>query len=158
VLYGVASYAESDTAASCAAPEYHQFDFWLGDWDVFEIGGKAPVARVKITPALDGCALREQYLAADRHVGESLSIYDSAAQLWHQSWFTNRGQFLAIEGNYKNGEMDLSGVGRAPDGRKRLVRGIWKPEGHNVRETAFRSTDDGKSWELWFDLEFRPHQ
>jgi hypothetical protein len=25
----------SQGVAPCAAPEYRQFDFWLGDWDVF---------------------------------------------------------------------------------------------------------------------------
>ncbi len=24
---------DSPTAASCAAPPYRQFDFWVGDWD-----------------------------------------------------------------------------------------------------------------------------
>lgn len=26
--------------APCAPPEYHQFDFWVGDWDVFDVGSQ----------------------------------------------------------------------------------------------------------------------
>ena len=27
-------------AAPCAPPEYHQFDFWVGDWDVFDVASQ----------------------------------------------------------------------------------------------------------------------
>jgi hypothetical protein len=29
--------ADSAEPASCIAPEHRQFDFWAGDWDVFDI-------------------------------------------------------------------------------------------------------------------------
>jgi hypothetical protein len=144
--------------AYCSAPEYRQFDFWLGDWDVYEIGGKVPVAHAKVETALNGCAVRERYFAADGHIGESLSIYDKSRGVWHQSWFTNRGQFLAIEGGFSGAAMVLTGSDRTTDGKARLVRGRWKAEGNNVRETARRSTDNGKTWQAWFDLEFRPRR
>jgi hypothetical protein len=31
-------------ATSCATPEYREFDFWVGDWDVFETGSPTKVA------------------------------------------------------------------------------------------------------------------
>src|SRR4029079_16507847 len=33
-----AALAQAANARSCAASEYRQFDFWLGDWDLFEMG------------------------------------------------------------------------------------------------------------------------
>jgi ketosteroid isomerase-like protein len=42
------------------------------------------------------------------------------------------------------------------DNRKgALVRGVWKAENRDVRETAVTSTDGGKTWAPWFDLTFR---
>lgn len=149
---------ESKKKSFCAASEYRQFDFWLGEWDAIEIGKTVPEAHAKITSVLDGCAIREEYDSADGYKGESLSIYDGSRKVWHQSWFTNRGQFLAIEGNFKDEEMVLTGADRGLDGRERRVQGIWKREGDGVRETAYRSTDGGKSWTQWFDLKFRPHK
>ncbi|MBA3913323.1 MAG: hypothetical protein H0X25_05595 [Acidobacteriales bacterium] len=140
----------------CSAPEYKQFDFWVGDWDVFEIGGKAPVAHVKVDRLLDGCAIHERYEDTDGLAGESFSIYDASRKLWHQTWVTNHGQLLVIEGGLEKGSMVLSGVDRADDGRQRRVRGTWTPDEHGVRETAVRSLDGGKTWRPWFDLEFRP--
>ena len=29
---------ESAKTASCASPVYRQFDFWIGDWDAFDVG------------------------------------------------------------------------------------------------------------------------
>lgn len=148
---------ESNKQSFCTAPEYRQFDFWLGDWDAYELGSAVPEARVKISSVLGGCAVREEYDAADGHQGESLSIYDKSRGIWHQSWFTNRGQFLAIEGSFSDAAMVLTGSDRTADGEKRLVRGRWRAEGKNVRETAWRSID-GKTWQQWFDLEFKPHK
>jgi hypothetical protein len=149
------SVQESSKQSFCAAPEYRQFDFWLGDWDAFEIGSRAPEAHVKIDRLLGGCVLREQYEGADGYRGESLSMYDKERKVWHQSWFTNHGYMLVIEGTFHDGAMVLTGSDRTDDGKTRLVRGRWKPEGKKVRETAWRSTDGGKTWQPWFDLEFR---
>jgi len=38
----------------CAADSHRQLDFWLGDWDVYDVGGTTPVARARITRILDG--------------------------------------------------------------------------------------------------------
>jgi hypothetical protein len=147
------SSAESPAPASCTAPVYRQFDFWAGDWDVFDVGSPAKVAHARVDLILDGCVLREAYQGADGHKGQSFTIYDAARKLWHQSWVTNRGELLMIEGKFEDGEIVLSGEDHA---KGELVRGSWKPENGNVREIAVTSTDGGKTWKPWFDLVFRP--
>jgi hypothetical protein len=143
--------------AGCAAPTYRQFDFWLGDWDVFDSHSQAKVARVHVTRTLEDCVLLEEYRGSDGHEGQSFSIYDGPRGVWHQTWVTNRGQLLVIEGNLRAGAMELSGSERLADGTVRLVRGSWQPSHDGVREVAVRSTDGGKTWTEWFDLVFRPH-
>jgi hypothetical protein len=144
---------------ACTAPEYHQLDFWIGDWDAFDVDNPTiPVARTRVDRILDGCVLREQYDGTDGHSGQSFSIYDATRKVWHQSWVTNRGQLLVIEGGMQSGEMVLSGVDHTVDGLERQIRGIWKPANQGVRETAVISTDGGKTWKPWFDLIFRPHK
>lgn len=152
---GSASARQPAKPSVCSAPAYHQFDFWIGDWSVFEINTTSVAAYVRVKPILDGCVLHEQYEGVDGHKGESFSIYDDTRKIWHQSWVTNRGELLTIEGQMKNAEMVLSGADRTPDGKERLVRGVWKPINLGVRETAERSTDGGKTWTPWFDLVFR---
>jgi hypothetical protein len=149
--------AQSSKTAPCSAPEFHQFDFWLGDWDSFDFGTATKNARVRVDRILDGCVLREDYQSVAGHQGQSFSLYDSSRKLWHQTWVTNRGELLVIEGKFKSAEMALSGSDLIPSGEKRQVRGVWKPVEGGVRETALTSLDGGKTWQPWFDLIFRPH-
>jgi hypothetical protein len=150
--------AANPQSPSCAAPEYHQFDFWLGDWDSFDVGGTTKVARLRVDSILDGCVLLENYEGADGHKGQSFSIYDASRKVWHQTWVTNRGELLMIEGAKQGDAMTLSGSDRTKEGAERLVRGVWKPENGGVRETAVTSTDGGKTWTPWFDIIFQPHK
>jgi hypothetical protein len=150
--------AKSPTPAPCSAPEYHEFDFWLGDWDSFNFAESTKDAQVRVERILDGCVIHEDYQSVDGHKGESFSIYDASRRVWHQSWVTNRGQLLIIEGNMQDGAMVLAGTDRTASGEERRVRGIWKPVDGVVRETAFTSTDASKTWKPWFDLVFRPHK
>ncbi len=151
------SSAESQKPTPCAAPEYRQFDFWIGDWDAFDVGSPVKVARTRVDRVLGGCVLLEDYEGTNGSRGESFSLYDASRKIWHQTWVTNRGQLLIIEGKIRAGEMVLSGVDHAGGGRT-LVRGTWKPVNGGVRETAVTSTDGGKTWKPWFDLMFRPHK
>ena len=148
---------QSPGATPCSALEYRQFDFWLGDWDAFDAGQPALVARTRVDRTLDGCVLWENYQGSNGLKGQSFSLYDSSRRVWHQSWATNRGQLLIIEGRLEDGRMVLTGRDRAADGSERLVRGTWKPMNGGVRETAVTSADGGNSWHPWFDLVFRPH-
>lgn len=142
----------------CASSEYRQFDFWVGDWDVFEGSSPSPVARAHVDRILDGCVIREDYQSTDGLKGESFSIYDASRKVWHQTWVTNRGQLLIIEGNLEDRAMVLAGIDRASSGEERYVRGTWKQVEGGVRESAVRSIDGGKAWKPWFDLMFRPHK
>jgi hypothetical protein len=55
----------------CSAPEYHQFDFWLGDWDPFEFSRSTRDAHVRINRILDGCVIHVDDQSVDGHKGES---------------------------------------------------------------------------------------
>lgn len=54
--------AATRPAAGCHGAEYRQFDFWIGDWDTYEIADSSKVvARTRVSAFLDGCVLREDY-------------------------------------------------------------------------------------------------
>ena len=149
--------AQPALAASCSSPDNRAFDFWVGDWDVFDVDSPAKIAaHARVDLILGGCAVHEDYQQVDGLRGESFSLYDINRKQWHQTWVTNRGTLLLIDGSAQSGEMVLSGVAHAPDGKAQLIRGTWKPQGRDVRETAEVSHDEGKTWRPLFDIVFRP--
>jgi ketosteroid isomerase-like protein len=149
--------AQTSAPSACAALQYHQFDFWVGNWEAYDADDlSVPVAHARVDRILDGCVLHEDYRGTNGSHGESFTILDTQRNVWHQSWVTNRGALLVIEGQMQNGAMTLSGEDRTPDGKQRLVRGTWTPVKGGVSEVAVLSTDGGKTWTPWFDLIFRP--
>lgn len=142
----------------CAGAEYRQFDFFAGDWDTYDIADSTKiVARNHVTPMLDGCALREEYAQSDGLRGESFSAYDSSRRAWHQSWVTNHGALLLLDGGLVDGRMVLTATEHGEDGTSSLLRGLWWTKGNSVRERAERSKDGGATWAPVFDIVFRPH-
>jgi ketosteroid isomerase-like protein len=141
--------------STCRAPEYHQLDFWVGNWDVYEAYGNSPVANVTVDRELDGCVLHERYADNEGHRGESFSTYDAGRKQWRQSWYTNRAKGLELTGGMQGDSLVLTATDydSTPEA---MVRGTWKPLQGSVQETAITSSDSGKTWKTWFDLSFRP--
>ncbi len=142
---------------SCAnVPEYHQLDFWIGDWDTFE--SDAPngpsIARARVEPIAQGCALRELYEQTDGLIGDSILSYDPVRKHWQQTWVTNRGSIMVLVGNFKDGALTLEGEAHMQNGTTVLQRITWKAQDKGVREYAVMSKDGGKTWAPAFDVLF----
>jgi hypothetical protein len=149
--------ASRSSSGACSAKVYRSFDFWIGDWDTFDTDApnKPSVARNHVDAILDGCVLREDYDQFDGHHGQSFTIYDASCKVWHQSWVTNRGELLVMEGTQQGRQIVLSGI----DTRRHvLMRVSWEPQGDGVREIATQSSDKGEHWQPVFDIVFRPHR
>src|SRR5579872_7532679 len=80
--------APTSAAAPCASTEYRQFDFWLGDWDVFERSDGSRVATARVRSILGGCVLLEEYRDLNGQGGNSFTLYDASRGVWHQTWVT----------------------------------------------------------------------
>ncbi len=149
--------AAAFASPNCSAPEYHQLDFWIGDWDTFEADapGGPPIARARVEPIAEGCAIREFYEQGDGLVGDSILSYDPVRKQWQQTWVTNRGALMVLWGNFKDGKMVLEGEAHLQDGRSVMQRITWETHGNGVRESAVMSKDGGKTWTAAFDVSFR---
>lgn len=137
-------------APSCAAPEYHQFDFWAGKWDVYNPKGQL-VAHSLIEPVY-GCGIRENWMPIGKSGGGSLSIYVPDEKKWEQFWIDSSGSRAFFSGGWNGSAMVITGKWAGP-----LVRMTYSqnPDG-SVRQFGEQSTDDGKSWKPSFDFIYRP--
>jgi hypothetical protein len=146
--------AAPPAAAPCSTPEYRQFDFWLGDWNVTNPAGKS-AGHNHVTSEYGGCVLQEHWSGSGGSLGSSFNIYDPVRKVWHQTWVDNGGTLLEIEGGLKDGSRVMSGEQLQADGKKLLNRITWTPIGSGgdskVRQHWEISTDGGKSWKTSFD-------
>src|SRR5580704_10690081 len=150
--------AQAKASPRCSTAEYHQLDFWLGDWDAYDVSDQKTVAaRLKVTPVVGGCALQEDYQQFDGMKGQSFSGYDASRGGWHQSWVTNGGTWLFMDGKMENGSMVLIAKIHK-NGQESLMKSSWTQQAGNVRETATLSADNGATWKPMFDMIFKPHQ
>jgi hypothetical protein len=94
----------------------------------------------------------------DFPTGRVFIAYDAGRRVWHESWVTNRGQLLLLDGGIRDDRMVLTGAEHAADGTTSQVRAVWWREGDSVRERAERSRDGWKTWAPVFDIVFRRHR
>ena len=144
------------TSPRCSAAEYHQLDFWIGDWDTFETDatGGPSVANARVEPIAQGCAIHELYEQNDGLIGDSILSYDPVRKQWQQTWVTNRGSIMTLWGVFEGGVLVLEGEAHLQDGVSVMQRITWKGQDKGVRESAVLSKDGGKNWTPAFDVLF----
>ena len=133
----------------CSTEEYRQFDFWIGEWEVFDPKGQK-VGENTIEKILGGCSLQESWRGASGNVGHSYNIYDRSQKQWHQTWVDNSGTLLKLNGGMEGGSMVMSGTTKGKSGTV-LNKISWTPEKADVRQVWQVSTDEGKTWQTIFD-------
>jgi hypothetical protein len=161
-----ASQAEAQTAAPapappapspCAAPEFRQFDFWVGKWDVFNPTDGNKVGESLIEAVYRGCGIRENWQPKAQG-GGSLNIYQPALKTWHQSWIDSSGTRAEFEGAWNGKAMVLEGDWPTPPDPAHLSRTRMtytpNPDG-SVRQEGLVSIDNGKTWAPSFDFIYR---
>jgi hypothetical protein len=149
--------AQAAAPPPCTAPEYRQFDFWLGEWEVRGPKGKLAGTN-RITAIENGCALEENWKSAGGGTGRSINAYRPWTKTWHQTWVGADGLVLLLEGRYDGDRMVLEGTSPSQAGPNFssdstvLNRITWsRLDGGKVRQFWEQSSDRGKTWTVAFD-------
>jgi hypothetical protein len=149
----VASATTAQTAPTpCAAQaERHQFDFWIGDWDVTTQGGTSVGSSV-IQSVSGGCALLENWTGNRGGHGKSLNTYNPARHQWQQFWIGQDGGV----GEYRSSEFDGKSLAffiRDDADSLAVQRLTFTPvDGATVRQHSEASKDGGKTWTTQYDF------
>ena len=143
----------------CAAPEHRQFDFWVGEWNVFPTGKSVQVATSRIEKLYGGCALRENWMPRSGQDGGSLNGYDARDLVWRQTWLDSSGAYVVFTGGLEERAMVLTGMWRDANGpgKDALTRMTYtKGDDGSVRQLGEQSADAGKTWQPSFDFTYKP--
>ena len=141
---------------ACATPEHAQFDFWVGEWDVYSTKGDQ-VAHSTIERLYNGCAVRENWKPFSGNSGGSLNAWDPASRSWRQAWVGSDGQWVEFTGRRAGPAMVMEGrwpnvLGAGKDG---LVRMSYVPAADGAVQQFGEVSDDGKAWRPLFDFVYR---
>jgi len=163
LLAGVSSALAQDSTETapppkpCSAPEYRQFDFWLGTWDVWwESGDTIARGSNHVTEQLGKCVIQEDFSAfgSPPFNGHSVSVWNPQSGQWRQTWVDNSGGYLDFTGGWKDGKMILSREYTRNDSllmQRMVFYNIsqdtldWKWEG---------SRDNGETWNVLWHINY----
>ncbi|MCB2067601.1 MAG: hypothetical protein KDE15_13295 [Erythrobacter sp.] len=143
----------------CDEAPFRQFDFWVGQWDVYLTGTDTQVATSLVERVSNGCAVRETWMPLRGAPGTSLSTFEPVDGLWHQLWVGPQPGQVFFSGGMSGTEMVITGYwGVNAEGQPNLVRMTYTPNADgSVRQHGDASGDHGVTWEPNFDLTYRPH-
>jgi tetratricopeptide (TPR) repeat protein len=140
-------------ARPCAtSAEAHQFDFWLGDWDVTVGGIRAGESHVE--KILNDCVVHENWTGAGGYVGKSFNLYDTQKKRWQQTWVDGVGGITEYYGEWKDGALRYEAKGTIPAGQKDPVDQtmvFFNLDDGRVRQLIQQTPDGGKTWSVVFD-------
>jgi hypothetical protein len=166
-LVSATAFAEQSGSAAdpppnpCAAAEQKQLEFWVGEWDLTWPGekqGQIDHGTNSIHRLLDSCVVEENFSGGEAmHLrGMSVSIFDTRARRWKQTWVDNEGGYLDFAGEFKDGQMILARDAVRPEGTKVIQRMVFKNIATNEFDWSWEaSTDGGKTWKVMWPIHYK---
>jgi len=158
-LTSTASFGATTPPPACTASQNHQFDFWVGHWDVYpKAHPQKLVAHSLIESRYAGCAVRENWMPlVSGGDGGSLSTFVPAKKEWRQFWVDSSNAAVDFTGGWDGKSMVLTGEWPQPGHPDQLTRMTYAKLADGSVEQAGTSSDDGgKSWQPSFDFIYRP--
>ncbi|MGB6310762.1 MAG: hypothetical protein WBF89_23505 [Steroidobacteraceae bacterium] len=172
-LFSASSCAAADRApleqttapASCDTPEHHQFDFWVGDWQVFDADSHQLVALDRVEKHSQGCIIQQNLTFLTdlyrrpgvkyRLAGISVNRFDGEA--WLQMWADNQWGAIFLRGSLDaRGAMVLVSV--IPS-RNRDVKLVYEKRADGtVRNLQYVAPAGSGKWVKYGDLIYRPNR
>lgn len=127
----------------CTAPEASQFDFWVGNWQLYSadtITGSNSIYKI-----MDGCTVQENFSNPKTgYNGKSWSVYNPVGKVWQQTWVDNQGGFIDLTGKFEDGKMTLKTQERTlQNGKRQVYRMVYSNITPNSFDWDWESTTDG---------------
>ncbi|HYC85745.1 MAG TPA: hypothetical protein VEB86_11005 [Chryseosolibacter sp.] len=145
--------AAAQSACPCCTDNHRQFDFWIGEWAVYNPAGTL-AGENRIEVVQDSCIIRETWTSLNsKFTGTSYNFFNTQTGKWQQLWVDNQGSHLELKGGLVGNEMILSTDAiRNTKGELQIDRITWTPlPGGMIRQRWEKSVDAGKIWTTLFD-------
>lgn len=136
-------------------PHSHDFDFWIGEWDVYQTGTRTIVGHSVVQSISGGCGILENWTATNGGSGKSINYYNSATGKWEQDWIgSGGGSQRYLNGVYKDSAMQFTYEGAS---KNKPVTGnfrFYNIDKNTVRQYQDVNNDDGKTVTVSYDFTY----
>lgn len=132
-----------------------EFEFWVGDWDVFTtIGSKAGDS--KIERILNDCVILENWTNINGRKGKSFNMINNNTGDWEQTWVDDSGNTTEFKkGKYSDNAISFIADGKDQNNQIQYQRlTFYKNADGTVRQLGEISSD-GKEWLTSYDLLYK---
>ena len=155
LLFGsVELFAQQQQSRCKTEPEYRQFDFWIGEWEV-KNPQDAVVGQSKIELILGECVIFENWTSATPgYEGKSFSYYNARTKTWQQKWIDTQAAPIEFDGTFNDEAkaLEYAATGYAQDGSKLDFKLTFHHlSDDHVRQHWEQSADGGETWATIFD-------
>lgn len=145
-VYGAGAFNRAFPGQPCMDAAHREFDFWVGEWNVFDQTETVLNGTNLVKSLLDGCLVQENWAGSFGDHGRSLNVFDAETGLWNQSWVY---QFPTLTLRTSGG-LDENGVMTLTDDRRFTFGGaqifdtwLWEElEPGKVRQTGITDIPD----------------
>jgi hypothetical protein len=152
----------STMAAPCDTPQHHQFDYWVGDWQVFNADTKQLVAVDHVEKHSEGCIVQQNLTfitdlyrrpgVSYRLAGIGVNRFDGEA--WLQMWADNQWGAIVLRGSPDaTGSMVFTSI--IPSRNRDLKITYEKRADGTVRNVEYVAPAGSGKWEKYGDLIYR---
>ncbi len=137
---------------------FRQFDFWVGEWDVYNNANGNLAGRNRIESRENGCVLVENWTSSSGGTGMSMNYFDSLTEKWRQVWIASNYSIDIVGGLNPEGAMVLEGqLHNYRSSQSFEFRGTWTPnEDGTVRQFFEQKDPTSGEWQVWFDGRYQP--
>lgn len=125
-----------DSNCACCTTAHAQFDFWKGDWEVFNVQNEK-IGENLVKKLEDNCILNENWKSLRGDSGKSYNYYDPSDDTWNQLWISNSGNILKLKGSASNDKMIM---------KSELSKG---EKGDYYNQITWTQNEDGSVTQLW---------
>ncbi|WP_299125529.1 hypothetical protein [uncultured Tenacibaculum sp.] len=137
--------AQNKAVKPCSSPEYSQFDFWVGNWNVYDTKNNL-IGTNNIIKLSNACAIQENWVSkTSKSKGTSYNYYNKSDNSWNQLWIDNTGFSLDLKGHYDANRMIL---------KSKLIK---SQNGDFYNQITWTKNPDGSVTQIW-DYVDKNHQ
>ena len=137
-------------------PGFNEFDFWVGEWDVFDISGSIQIGSNSVQKLQSGCMISEKWTGTDGQTGSSLNYFNPVTNEWRYVWVSASRFSIDMGGGIRSESMLLEGSIYNFAGAVWNFRGTWTPNSDgSVRQFFEQYNHSSEQWDLWFDRSYK---